>query len=102
LSDEEIVSRSGVARWFRVAFDDVVHAVTSFVRPWADLRAVKTTQVDIVKAIADQQNDLAKAIASANALSHELNQMKAREAEYEAKIRALQAAVDSVQRGAGN
>jgi len=92
------VSRPGVMRWLRVAVDDVVLVLTSVVRPWTDLRAVKTTQADIVKAVAGQQNDLAKAIASVDALSHDLNQMKAREAEQEARIRELRATVELLQR----
>jgi hypothetical protein len=92
------VSRSGVVRWLRVAFDDVVLAATSVVRPWTDLRAVKLTQVDIVKAVAGQQDDLAKALAAVNALTHELSEMKAREAEQETMIRELLAAVDVLKR----
>lgn len=92
------MSRSGVVRWLRVAFDDVVLALSSVVRPWTDLRAVKTAHVDIVKAVAGQQNDLAKALASVDAFSHELNRLKAREAEQEATIRELRAAVESLQR----
>ena len=88
---EETLFRSGIGRWLRVAFDDVASAITSVVRPWTDLHAVKTTQVDVVQAMARQQSDLAQAIASVEALGRELAQMKARVAEQEAMLRELQA-----------
>jgi hypothetical protein len=89
-------------RWLRVAFDDVVFAITLVVRPWTDLRAVKTTQADIVKAVARQHDDLAKATALVDSLSHELTQMKVRVTEQEAGIRELQAAVTLLQRGSAS
>jgi seryl-tRNA synthetase len=89
-------------RWLRVAFDDVVSAITSVVRPWIDLRAVKTIQVDIVKAVASQKDDIANVIASVNKLGDELNRMKARESEYETRILEIRAAIDFMKRDAGN
>ena len=96
------MSQSGVVRWLRVAFDDVVSAITSVVRPWIDLRAVKTIQVDIVKAVASQKDDIANVIASVNKLGDELNRMKARESEYETRILEIRAAIDFMKRDAGN
>ena len=85
-------------RWLRVAIDDVGLALSSVVRPWTDLRAVKITQVDIVKTVASQQHDVATVQASVNALSQEVARLKAREAEQEATIRQLRSTVDVLQR----
>jgi uncharacterized protein YlxW (UPF0749 family) len=85
-------------RWLRVAIDDVALALSAVVRPWTDLRAVKTTQVDLVKTIAGQQHDVATVQASVNALSEEVARLKACEAEQEATIRQLRSTVDVLQR----
>jgi uncharacterized protein YlxW (UPF0749 family) len=85
-------------RWLRVAIDDVGLALSSVVRPWTDLRAVKTTQVDLVKTVASQQHDVATVQASVNALSQEVARLKACEAEQEATIRQLRSTVDVLQR----
>lgn len=93
---EDVVFRSGVGRWLRVAFGDVVLAIGSIVRPWTDLRAIRLTQVDLVKAIADQKSDIAAATASVDALASDLSQMKARLAENEETLRKLRAAIELV------
>jgi len=85
-------------RWLRVAIDDVGLALSSVVRPWTDLRAVKTTQVDLVKTVASQQHDVATVQASVNALSQEVARLTSREAEQEATIRQLRSIVDVLQR----
>ena len=95
---EETLVRSGIGRWVRVAFVDVASAITSVVRPWTDLRAVKTTQADVVQAVARQQSDLTEAIASVEALGREVAQMKARIAEQDAMLRELQARAGSLVR----
>ena len=81
-----------------MAFDDVVRALTSVVRPWSDLHAVKTTQVDIVKAVAGQHSDLAAARASVDRLSQDVARLSARNAEQDEEIRLLRARLDAMQR----
>lgn len=88
--------QSGVGRWLRVAFGDVGLAIRSIVRPWTDLRAIRLTQVDLVKAIADQRGDIAKALASVDALTLDLSQTKAKLAEQDETLRKLRAAVELV------
>ena len=88
--------RSGVGRWLRVAFGDVVLAIGSVARPWTDLRAIHLTQVDLVKAIADQKGDIVAALASVDALASDLSQMKAKLAEQDETLRKLRAAVELV------
>jgi len=90
------VSGSGVRRWFRVAFDDVVLALRSVVRPWTDLYAVRATQVDVVKAVASQRHDVASALAAVKALSDEVARLKALSDEQEAVIRQLRAKLEQV------
>ena len=85
-------------RWLGVAIDDVALALSSVVRPWTDLRAVKTTQVDIVKTVASQQHDVATVQALVNALSDDVVRLKSRETEQEATIRQLRSTVDALQR----
>ena len=92
------MSGPGVMRWLRVAIDDVGLALSAVVRPWTDLRAVKTTQVDIVKTVAGQQHDVATVQASLKALSEEVARLKTREAEQEATIRQLRSTMDVLQR----
>jgi hypothetical protein len=71
-----------------VALRDVGLALSAAHRPWTDLRAVKTTQVDIVKAVADQTHEAA-------ALRQEIARLNGRVAEQEAAIRALRALIES-------
>jgi hypothetical protein len=72
-------------RWLGVAIDDVALALSSVVRPWTDLRAVKTTHVATVQALV-------------NALSDDVVRLKSRETEQEATIRQLRSTVDALQR----
>jgi hypothetical protein len=85
-----------------VAFGDVVLAIGSVVRPWADLRAIRVTQVDLVKAIADQKGDIAATLASVEALASDLSQMKARLAEQDETLCKLRAAIKDVAPSAGS
>lgn len=92
------MSGSGLKRWFRVAFDDVVLVLRSVVRPWTDLQAVRATQVDVVKAVASQQHDIASALAAVKALGDEVARLKALSAEQEAVIRQLHAKLEQARR----
>lgn len=82
------VAVANIRRWFRVALRDVGLALSAVYRPWTDLRALKTTQVDIVKAVAGQQHEVA-------GLRQEVARLSGRIAEQEATIRELRAVIES-------
>ena len=88
------MSGSGVMRWLRVAFDDTVRALGLLGRPWTDLRAIKNTHVDVVKAVASQKNDMAKTNASMETIIQELARLDAQNAQQDATICDLRTSVE--------
>jgi hypothetical protein len=80
---------------FWIAVRDVRRAVVYIFRPWTDLRAVKTTQVDVVNVVSGFQADIADALASLNKLSRQVARLEARTAEHEAVIRQVRQRADS-------
>ena len=85
-------------RWPRRAYDDAVRALGFLSRPWTELRAIKSTHVDVVKAIASQKDDVAKATASMETISQEVARLDAQNAQREAAIRDLRARVELLER----
>jgi len=92
------MSGSGVMRWLRIAYDDTVRALGLLGRPWTDLRAIKNTHVDVVKAVASQKNDMAKTIASMETIIQEFARLDARNAQQDAAIRDLRTSVEILER----
>ena len=92
------MSGLGVMRWLRIAYDDTIRAVGFLSRPWVDLHAIKKTHVDVVKAIASQNNDMAGTVASLEKIIQELSRLDAKSAQQEAMIRDLRASVESLER----
>lgn len=91
--------RSEVTRWLRVALRRAIRVLGSVGRPWTDLAAVKSTQVDVVKAVASQRSEVANAAASIRDLHDQLARLSARNAEQEQAIRELRASVERLRGG---
>ena len=89
---------SSAMRWLRIAYDSTVRALGFLSRPWADLRAIKNTHVDVVKAVASQENDMAKTIASMESIIQELARLDAQNTQQDATIRDLRARMEVLER----
>ena len=72
---------------FRFAVDDIGRALRFVFRPWIELRAVKTTQVDVVNLVNACHADIANALASIDTLNRKLARLETRAAEQDASIR---------------
>jgi hypothetical protein len=92
------VSRLSFVQWLRFAIEDVGRALRFVVRPWVDLRAVKTNQIDIINAVSAHQADFADVLASIRTFSQDLARLDARVTEQDANIRRLLDSIESVRR----
>ncbi len=83
------MSGLSLAQRFWFAVDDVGRALRFVFRPWTELRAVKTTQVDIVNAVSACQADIADARAALDKCGEALARLEAGAAEQAAITREL-------------
>jgi uncharacterized protein YigA (DUF484 family) len=81
----------------RFAADDIGRALRYVCRPWSDLHAVQTSQIDIVNAVSEYQADIAAARASLKAFGEKISYLESRAAEHDAIIRQLLERADSLQ-----
>lgn len=80
------------------ALDDIGRVWRAIGRPWADLAAVKTTQIDIVNAVGAQQAELADAAKTMKALQDEVARLEVRTRDQDANIRCLLGRLEDMRR----
>jgi hypothetical protein len=93
------MSRQSFAQWLRFAFVDTGRVLRFVVSPWADFRAVKTSQIDLVNAVSTHQADIADALASIRKFSQELARLNVRVGEQDANIRHLLDSIELMRQG---
>ncbi len=92
------MSQLSLGQRFRFAVDDIGRALRFVFRPWIDLSAVKTTQIEVVNAVSAGQADIANALASIDALNRKLARLEAQAAEQDVTIRQLLDGMELVRR----
>lgn len=96
------MSELSLIQRFWIAVHDIGRASGYVFRPWTELRAVKTTQVDIVNIVSTCQADVADAITLLNKFGEQMARLEARTAEHDALIRQLLERPESACRQATN
>lgn len=80
--------------WLRRLFRFISRSLSAVSRPWKDLRAVKTNQVDIIDAVSDLRADIIGALASLEEIKKGQALLEARTVELEKNVHRLQECAD--------
>lgn len=90
------MSDAGKEHWFRKILEPIGRMMGSFVRPWTELNAVKSNQVDIVAALSAQQADIANALVQIRKIRQDIDRLDLSVARHEDGMRQLFAPSEAI------